>query len=73
MPALYASATAACLLLASACAWCALACDDHELLIYASLLVAGVATASAPRARLPRVERSVAQSVPAVEPHKAAA
>ena len=73
MPALYASGTAACLLLASACAWCALACGDHELLIYAGLLVVGVAVAYAPQARLPRVERPLVESVPAVAPHQAAA
>jgi hypothetical protein len=66
-------ASAGCCLLSACCVWCALACDDHELLIYAALLVVGVATASAPQARLPRVERSVAQSVPAVAPHRAAA
>jgi hypothetical protein len=73
MPALYASATAACLLLASACAWCALACDDHELLIYAGLLVVGVAAASAPQAWQPRVARPLVRAVPQVAPHGAAA
>jgi hypothetical protein len=73
MPALHAGATAACLLLACACTWCALACDNHELLIYAGLLVVGVAVAHAPQARKPRVEPPLARSVPAVAPHKAAA
>ena len=66
-------ANAACLLLAGTCTWCALACDDHELLIYAGLLVVGVAVAHAPQARWPRLERPLARSVPAVAPHKAAA
>jgi hypothetical protein len=73
MPSLNIAATAACAVLALACAWCALACGDHELLIYAGLLVVGVAVAYAPQARLPRVERPLVESVPAVAPHQAAA
>ena len=66
-------ASAGCCLLSACCAWCALACDDHELLIYAGLLVVGVAAVYAPQARLPRVERPLVRSVPAVTPHPAAA
>jgi hypothetical protein len=73
MPSLNIAATAACAVLALACAWCALACDDHELLIYAGLLVVGVAAASAPQAWQPRVARPLVRSVPAVAPHPAAA
>jgi hypothetical protein len=66
-------ASAGCCLLSACCAWCALACDDHELLIYAGLLVVGVAVAYAPQARQPRVERPLVESVPALAPHQAAA
>ena len=66
-------ASAGCCLLSACCVWCALACDDHELLIYAGLLVVGVAAASAPQARQPRVERPLVGSVPALAPHQAAA
>ncbi|MBL8619167.1 MAG: hypothetical protein JNM72_26380 [Deltaproteobacteria bacterium] len=73
MPPLNIAATAACVVLALACTWCALACDDHELLIYAGLLLVGVAVAHAPQARQRRVEPPFARSVPAVAPHEAAA
>jgi hypothetical protein len=73
MPALYAGATAACLLLACTCTWCALACADVELLIYAGLLVVGVAAASAPQAWQPRVARPLVRAVPQVGPHMVAA
>ncbi len=72
-PAVGTLATLASVVLALACAWCALACDDHELLIYAGLLLVGVAVAHAPQAKWPRLERPLARSVPAVAPHKAAA
>ncbi len=65
-------AAVACVVLALACTWCGLACDDHELLIYAALLVVGVAAAAA-QAWQPRVARPLARLVPAVAPHKAAA
>ncbi len=66
-------ATVACVVLALACTWCGLACDDHELLIYAALLMVGVAAAAAAQAWQPRVARPLARLVPAVAPRKAAA
>lgn len=66
-------ASAGCCLLSACCVWCALACEDYELLIYAGLLVVGVVAIYAPQARLPRVKRPLARSAPVVAPHKAAA